>query len=447
MSLGDCCQRYPEIGRELTELLKLTESLAKTSNIKPSNAFKIRARVDLMNYIHFGKSETSSKYGKTLGVGWFSGWARLVVTGLAIIFILSGVGTGTAYASQSSLPGDSLYSVKLGTEQLRRVFTFDEAGKISLELKFAETRLDELAAIMNTPQDPAVSKISLILSAGNGYEYSISQAISRAVTAAEKEEILEQVALAASNHIARMDEIESPQAGVYQEAMAGIKEKVFNAYMLVCQDLAAGNPFRAAEINLQLIQNRLERAATEAAGGDSLGVKYALQEYEKLRRFGEEISNSARIQGYDTTSIDELNARATSGHMEMLGRIYGGVPEETQEFVEAALVVAIEEHGHAVQGLQEQGAQGDIPTEPSMPAEIPEDIQQKIQGSVSEGPNGSGEPETPGPGDEQGQQNLAPTQQGQDEGNPTQPQPSQGPTESPKTTENPGAGGSGNGQG
>ena len=125
----------------------------------------------------------------------------------------------------------------------------------------------------------------------------------------------------------------------------------------------------------------------EAAKGNGRGVEYALQEYEKLRRFGEEISNSAGARGQDTRAIDEMNARATTDHLESLGSIYGNVSQETKGAVEQAMGVAVEEHGQAVQRLQQQGVQGDIPTEPPFPENIPDDTKKNIQGS---GSNGSG---------------------------------------------------------
>ena len=80
-----------------------------------------------------------------------------------------------------------------------------------------------------------------------------------------------------------------------------------------------------------------------------------------------------------------MNARATTDHLESLGSIYGNVSQETKGAVEQAMGVAIEEHGQAVQGLQQQGTQGDIPTEPSIPNNIPDDAKKKIQESGSKG--------------------------------------------------------------
>ncbi|MFC1950695.1 hypothetical protein ACFLWD_03435 [Chloroflexota bacterium] len=149
--------------------------------------------------------------------------------------------------------------------------------------------------------------------------------------------------------------------------------------------MAKVNPVRATEINLHAIQGRLDRAEAEAVKGNDKGVEDALQEYEKLRQFGEEISSSAGMRGQNTRAVDEMNARATAGHLETLGSIYGNVPQETKDAVEQAMGVAVADHGEAVQGLQQQGAQGDIPTEPPLPNDLPDDVKKNIQGSGSKG--------------------------------------------------------------
>ena len=103
-----------------------------------------------------------------------------------------------------------------------------------------------------------------------------------------------------------------------------------------------------------------------------------MQEFEKLRRFGEEISGSAMRMGHDTRPIDELNSQATTSHLDTLGSIYGKVSQETKGAVEKSMGVAVEEHGKAIQGLQQQGAQGDISAEPSLPNEIPDEVKKRI---------------------------------------------------------------------
>jgi len=406
-SLEDCLDRYPYVRHELEPLLRVAMSIKEPADIRPSDAFKVRARVNLMEHIHASQSgKKAMRSPSQAGVrhGWYTGWARAVAIAVAVILFISAAGTGTAFASQSSLPGDTLYSVKLGTEQLQRIITFDDAAEVELELKFASTRLDELEELTNMPADHTamttasydrtltMSIINITVNepkkayatqsdpiaiAVAGYERNLNLAITKAEKVRDGETSLETVALAILNHLDRLDEIEDRASEGAREAIIDSKEIAIN--------LAKVNQVRATEINLQAIQGRLDRAEAEAAKGNEKGAEDALQGFEKLRRFGEEISNSAGMRGQDTRAIDEMNARATTGHLETLGSIYGNVSQETKGAVEQSMGVAVEEHGKAIQGLQQQGAQGDIPTEPSLPNDIPDDAKKNIQESGSKG--------------------------------------------------------------
>ncbi|MFC1899197.1 DUF5667 domain-containing protein [Chloroflexota bacterium] len=416
-SLEDCLDGYPDMRRELEPLLRIALSIKEPADIRPSDAFKVRARVNLIEHIHASQSgKKATRYQSQASVRheWYTGWARAVAIAVAVILIISAVGTGTAFASQSSLPGDTLYSVKLGTEQIQRIVTFDDVAEVELELKFASTRLDELEEIISMPASQTaittgsydriltMSIINVIQNEQNqlftntaqsdriaiavsGYERNLNLAITKAEKIRDGETSMETVALAILNHLDRLDKIEDGASGGARGAVSNYKEISINGQIRALQNLAKVDPVRATEINLQATQGRLDRANSEATKGNSRGMEDALQEYEKLRRFGEEISNSIEMKRQDAIPIDELNAQATTEHMESLGSIYRNAPQDTKYAVEQAIDVAIETHGHAIQGLQQQGAQGDIPTEPPIPDNIPEDVKENIQGSESIG--------------------------------------------------------------
>lgn len=65
-----------------------------------------------------------------------------IIVGIIIATLLTG--GGTAYASQSSLPGDALYSVKLMTEDVESAVTWSPEKKVDMEAKFANRRLEEI---------------------------------------------------------------------------------------------------------------------------------------------------------------------------------------------------------------------------------------------------------------------------------------------------------------
>ena len=65
---------------------------------------------------------------------------------LAIILTLSALG-GTVYAAQDSLPGDALYSVKLGIEGVTMMLGGDDVARAERALSFADKRVREMVAL------------------------------------------------------------------------------------------------------------------------------------------------------------------------------------------------------------------------------------------------------------------------------------------------------------
>jgi hypothetical protein len=72
-----------------------------------------------------------------------------MLTLLVFIGILFGGAGITAYASQSSLPGDALYSVKTGLELTQARLSRDASRRTELFLSFAERRLDEISTLIS----------------------------------------------------------------------------------------------------------------------------------------------------------------------------------------------------------------------------------------------------------------------------------------------------------
>lgn len=73
--------------------------------------------------------------------------ATLVVVALIGVFLFGGAGT-TVYAAQGSLPGDTLYPVKMTIEQGQASLSSDAATRAELYLQFANRRLDEISLLI-----------------------------------------------------------------------------------------------------------------------------------------------------------------------------------------------------------------------------------------------------------------------------------------------------------
>ncbi len=69
---------------------------------------------------------------------------------LAIVLVLGTMTGGTVYASQDALPGQPLYGVKIASEKVSVALKGDKAEKADLHLKYAQRRVDELQALINS---------------------------------------------------------------------------------------------------------------------------------------------------------------------------------------------------------------------------------------------------------------------------------------------------------
>jgi hypothetical protein len=63
-----------------------------------------------------------------------------------LVLAVSLAGVGTVYASSQSVPGDTLYPIKLSLEEARLLLS-DDAGDVLLSIEFMQTRLIEMQAL------------------------------------------------------------------------------------------------------------------------------------------------------------------------------------------------------------------------------------------------------------------------------------------------------------
>jgi len=150
-SVEDCLAKYPSISKELEPLLRLALEIREPPEVKPSPAFRVRTRVQLMEQIHAKPAVTKWRWFRYSGQMKPIPYKRrfnMVGIIVAIVLAVSALGGGTVYASQDSLPGDALYPVKLGTEQARLVLTPNPEGKAHLLITFAAERIDEIKVVL-----------------------------------------------------------------------------------------------------------------------------------------------------------------------------------------------------------------------------------------------------------------------------------------------------------
>jgi hypothetical protein len=136
-SVEDCVSRHPELEKDLRSLIKIAGSL-KPDKVVPTPEFKERTRTFLFDDGRRLKNETLGLWGWSRLIS-----ARVLTTVIALLFILGIAGGSTVYASQRSLPGDTLYPVKTGIEDIQMALTPGAVAKANLRLKLVQRRIEE----------------------------------------------------------------------------------------------------------------------------------------------------------------------------------------------------------------------------------------------------------------------------------------------------------------
>lgn len=383
-TLEGCLDRYPSAREQLEPLLRIAIAIQELPSIKPTESFKSRAKVHLMEYIHTEKTAKrswSSVFGHLSRPMLYSNTMRRLAIGAAILVVVIVSGAGTAYASHDSLPGDILYPVKIGTEQFRRLLETDDVAEVELELAFAGTRLAEVEKLANRAPDKAPMAVV-------GYEKSVEIAIEKAGQITDmgvSGRMLQIVALTILEHISTLDRIEDSVSEATAKTVRQAKETAVGEQVKALRSLAQRDPLRAMEMNMYAMQNRLQRASDTADKGEATKAEAALEQFTQLHRFGEEIIEIARVLGHGTTAVDELNARATRDQMEVLGNIYGKVSDEAMASVEQVMGIFTEDHGKEGEESPENGVPDDIPGKS-------DDLSEEPASGSEEPGSGSGEP-------------------------------------------------------
>jgi hypothetical protein len=127
---------------------------------------------------------------------------------VATVLVLAALAGGTAYASQASLPGDALYSVKLGTEQMRMTLPGDDVARAERALSFADRRIVEIEALADQGRSEYLDL------AADKYQDAINMALARIEEATGKGLVAGNVT---GNVTARVAEATSIHLGVLAE--------------------------------------------------------------------------------------------------------------------------------------------------------------------------------------------------------------------------------------
>ena len=139
-TIEQCLQSYPEQAAALKPLLETALIAKKALAIQPRAEFKARARYQFRSALQEIASRRSRPFW-----GWFPRWATVAT----IVLVLLLVGGGTVVAAGNSMPDNTLYPVKLATEQVRLVLTPSQIGKARLCAELADRRVAEIVYMAN----------------------------------------------------------------------------------------------------------------------------------------------------------------------------------------------------------------------------------------------------------------------------------------------------------
>jgi len=156
------------------------------------------------------------------------------------------------------------------------------------------------------------------------------------------------------------DEIKNVSSQMAKKVQA-VKASAINGQIDVLRNLASVDPEKAAEIFSKAAEKRLALAKQEAEDGDTEELEEAIEEFEKYALFGQEISEIAQGIGKDVTTVEQLVARASAQHLEVLNDVYDKVPAEAKEAIQKAMTVSEVGRQNAVESLKEKGALENIP--------------------------------------------------------------------------------------
>src|SRR4030042_5855807 len=172
VTLAECLDRYYFRRKELEPLLKMALNIQELPEFKHDSSYKQAAKTQLLRQIRVTKQKKSKSFNDifSFGIPYHLKWARVAVSVLVVVILMSMLAGGTAYAAQGSLPGDFLYAVKVRTEDTRLFLAGDESTKVKLSLEFAQTRLDEMSELANL--DPERVRLAI-----EGYKENLDVAV------------------------------------------------------------------------------------------------------------------------------------------------------------------------------------------------------------------------------------------------------------------------------
>jgi Domain of unknown function (DUF5667) len=173
--VAELLRRYPNYAEELKPLLDAAVWFGgQAAALEPRAGFVKASRARLVQQIASPPAVTATSWLGRMSASLGSSWRIALQAAVVLVMLVCLVvgSTGIAYASQNALPGDALYPVKLGLEQVELLVTLDPQADLRLHMQFSQLRIVEMQRLL------ALGRYEDLAIASANYRYHIRQALS-----------------------------------------------------------------------------------------------------------------------------------------------------------------------------------------------------------------------------------------------------------------------------
>jgi hypothetical protein len=328
---------------------------------------------------------------------------KLFMVPLIAILALMLCSSGVIYAQESeanlpdpgTAPDSPFYFMDQWGKSISLAFTFNAQRKAEKALRYADERMAEIDAMMTQ------NKIKQAAKAANGYQKYLEITNKYMEQARLKgADVSEKVALMAEKHLGYLSDSADNSIEDARMLLAQTRERAMTCQEAALKNMAQGDPEKAAQLNLQLMERQLNRIRIQAEEAKGEAVQARLEIYNRLGNLGDNISQIAKGLEKETT-VDQLVGMATASHLEVLAEVQQRVQGEAQEAVEATIQNRVQNHEQIVTRLQAQNRLEQVPEETTMPNAFQNRTGQSTQTQASQSTQSTG------------MANVTPTQSGQ----------------------------------
>ena len=191
------------------------------------------------------------------------------------------VGTPIELPDPGLTPDSPFYFLERIFEEIGTFFTFGDLKKAERLVKLAAERVAEAKAVVEKGR-AEVARIAL-----RRYKEQLEKALAKAERARTKgqsiSEVIEIVAQATAKHLTVLEQVLEKVPEQAKPAILRAREVSVTGRARALENLAKEMPKRAATLNLQAIQERLEKAKKEASELDEEGIKRVLGDFAVFR--------------------------------------------------------------------------------------------------------------------------------------------------------------------